>query len=298
MILRLSAIALLLVGLTSEAVAQPNSLIDYYGPRVIGIGESNRAGAIGATSIKLNPAGLALSRQLVFDASYGFRAEDSASIVMVSACDSTVAIPGCFYYQYFSAEPTIGGNDMKRRAHEWGYTSSRLLTPQIVLGLTGRYYDYNSDLTGEEDSSGFSFDAGLIFVASPAIKIAAVGYNLIGEESPQYPRAVATGLSLQAGPMVALSMDALWNLDTADGESTGRYGGGVQLFLRSADKLNGYPIRAGAVYDAQLGGTYLTGGIGYANPRFGIDIGARRQVDGDGDELLILAGLRVYGPQI
>jgi len=96
--------------------------------------------------------------------------------------------------------------------------------------------------------------------------------------------------------MLTLQMDGLWHLDVDDGQSTGRYGGGAELFLRSGDRQTGYPIRAGAVYDARGEAAYLTGGIGMVSAKFGLDIAARVQIDG-GDELTLAFGLRMFGPR-
>ena len=52
------------------AHAEPDSLDDLLGPREIAVGEAMRASATGATSIGLNPAGLPLNRELVFEGGY------------------------------------------------------------------------------------------------------------------------------------------------------------------------------------------------------------------------------------
>lgn len=288
-----AAIVALLVS-TSPALAD-TALSDYFGPRELSVGESLRAEATGARAITLNPAGLALTRQLVFEGSYGFRPEDSASSLAVSACDSTNAVPGCYYYRYFSAEPTVGATEFSRRAHELGIALSRALSPQIAVGVTTKYFDYNSDMLGEMDSDGFNVDAGLVFRPSSAFSIGMAGYNLVGADSPQYPRAVGGGLALRPSPNIGISADAVWNLETDEEQTPGRYGGGIEYFYRSSDKLSGYPIRAGAVYDNPTDSAWLTAGLGFTNPKLAIDVGARKQVDG-GDELLILAGLRLFGP--
>ena len=279
---------------TSPALGE-TSLSDYFGPRELSVGESLRAEATGARAITLNPAGLALTRQLVFEGSYGFRPEDSASSLAVSACDSTTAVPGCYYYRYFAAEPTVGATEFSRRAHELGVALARALSRQISVGVTTKYFDYNSDMLGEMDSDGFNVDAGLVFRASSAVSFGFAGYNLIGADSPQYPRAVGGGLALRPFETVGISADAVWDLETEDEQSPGRYGGGLEYFFRSADKLSGYPLRAGAVYDNPTDSAWLTAGVGFTNPKLAIDIGARKQIDG-GDELLILGGLRLFGP--
>jgi hypothetical protein len=96
---------------------------------------------------------------------------------------------------------------------------------------------------------------------------------------------------------LAVSFDAVWNLDHADGTSTGRYGGGLEYFLSSTHNTVGYPIRLGAVHDVADGTTDLTAGLGFATMKMGIDVAARKQVSGAGDDLLITAAIRIYGPR-
>ncbi len=273
-----------------SAGADENSLSDYLGPREVSVGESMRGAATGARAITLNPAGLSLARQLVFEGSYGFRGQDNASSLTVSACDSTNAVPGCYYYRYFTAKPTVGSTSFHRRAHEAGIALSRALGPRLSIGTTTKYFDYNSDLTGEEDAAGFAFDAGLMFSLSRSVSLGLVGHNIVAENSTQYPRAAAVGLSLRPVDGLSFSGDAVWNLDT---ESSGRYGGGAEYFYRSDSKTAGYPVRLGGVYDSSNDAAWATGGLGYTNPKIGVDIGARKQVQG-GDELLVLGGLRFF----
>lgn len=281
--------------LSSTAAADANSLTDYFGPREVSLGETMRADAYGSLATTLNPAGLALNRQLVFEGAYGYRPGDSASTVSVSACDSTVSVPGCFYYHYFGAEPALEGMDYARRVHEGGIAAARAITSRLFFGVNARYFDYESNLAGEKDSSGFAADFGLTLKATSHVQLAAVGYNLLAAESAQYPMGVGAGVTVRPVAALALGLDGLWNLDLPEGESTGRYGLGLEYFLQSADQLSGYPIRAGIVHDRELEGTYATAGLGYTSMKVGLDVGARKQIDG-GDELMVQAGLRVFGP--
>lgn len=279
-----------------SAQAEADSFTDNLGPRELALGESLRAGAVGSLSTVLNPAGLALNQQLVFEGSYGYRNADSASIASISACDSTTPVAGCFYYHYLSAQPDVTGMDTKRRFHDAGVSMARALSPQILIGTNTHFFDYNSNLAGEEDVRGYAVDVGMIFKPSPAVSVAGVGYNLIGTEAAQYPRGVATGLSLRPGQgNLGMSLDALWKLDTEDGEGTGRYGGGLEYFMGSGQEA-GYPLRAGGVYDAGADAGFVTLGVGFANAKMGFDVGGRKQVSGGGDELIIQAGLRLVGP--
>jgi hypothetical protein len=282
------------VSAVGPARADADALVDHLGPREIAVGESRRASAIGGMAVSLNPAGLPLTRELVFEGGYGYRPSDSASLVGVSACDSTTAMPGCFFYQYVTASPDVGGMESHRRAHTAGLTLSKSLADRIILGAAVRYFDYESDVMGEEDSSGLNWDLGATAKLTDSINLGVVGYNLWGEDSVQYPRAVGAGALISPVAPLALSVDGVWNLD-ADG-STGRYGGGAEWFFSGSGGQTGYPIRAGAVHDVALDGTYLTAGLGITTMKVGFDVGGRMQVDG-GDETLVIASLRLFGPR-
>lgn len=285
------------VFLSWSAGAGANSLTDYFGPREISVGETLRANALGSMATTLNPAGLALSRQLVFEGSYGYRPTDKASTVAASACDSTVPIPGCFYYHYFTAKPEIDGEEFSRRVHEFGIAAARTLSQRITFGMNTRYFNHKSNVSGESDSSGFAADAGLTVRATESVHVAVVGYNLVAADSVQYPRGVGAGIALRPSPQLSIGVDGLWNLDVPDGEGTGRYGGGIEYFIRAADGQTGYPLRVGVVYDNQIDSTYVTAGLGLTTLKIGIDVGGRKQVDG-GDEFIILGALRLFGPNL
>ncbi|RMH39840.1 MAG: hypothetical protein D6689_15485 [Deltaproteobacteria bacterium] len=294
-----AATALWIALLCPAARANANSLVDALGPRELALGESMRADATGSLATTLNPAGLPLSRSLVLETGYGYRPDDGASLVAVSACDSTVPVPGCFYYHYFRASPDVGGVDVRRRSHEVGYVIARRVG-SFVFGAKYKYFDYNFSpaSAGDDDASGHAADFGMTFVAGDSVRVGVVSYNLVSTaDSPQYPRAFGGGLVVRPAPSLSIAVDAAWNTDLPDGQDTGRYSGGVEYFIVAANRQAGYPLRAGVVYDDTGDRTYATGGLGYVTPKVGIDIGVRKQVGGDGDELLVVGSLRLFAPQ-
>src|SRR6185295_18621638 len=112
-----------------------------------------RGGATGAASVGLNPAGVALNRELVFEGGYGYRASDSASLIGASACDSTNAMPGCFFYGYAGSNPDASGMTLHRSTHVGGVSLSRVITPRLLFGATTKYFRFNSEMPGETNGS-------------------------------------------------------------------------------------------------------------------------------------------------
>lgn len=286
-----------MAALAPSASAEANSLFEYFGPRVVSVGEVGRADARDSASTTLNPAGLALSRTVVFEGSYGYQPGDSLSLVNINACDSTVAVAGCFYYRFLDASPELSTGTFDRRVHEFGANLARALSEQILIGVNLRYFDYDSELVDEGDDSGFTVDAGAVVRPTERIQLGVVGYNLIPQDTPQYPTAVGGGITVRPLPTLAIGADGVWDLDDDLDQGSGRYGVGTEYFFASSDQQSGFPVRAGYVYDNQLGGSFVSGGLGWLNSKFGLDIAVRRQVDG-GDELMLQAGLRLFGPAV
>jgi hypothetical protein len=285
-----------LAALAAGGVAGADSLNDQLGPREIAVGEALRGGATGAAGVYLNPSGLPLNRELVFEGGYGYRAEDSASLIGVSACDSTNAMPGCFFYDYAGESPELGGMTMHRTTHVGGMALSYSLLPRVLIGATTKYYHFTSSMVGESNASGTAFDLGATLRLTDLINLGVSAQNLWESSStPEFPRAVGGGLYAHLASVLALSFDARWKLDGND--RSARFGGGGELFLTGNHSQSGYPIRVGALHDNALGATYLSAGAGYASLNWGIDIAGRREVNG-GNETLIIASMRLFGPRL
>lgn len=290
------ATCILVTTLLGSAAADGDALVDSLGPREIAVGEALRGGATGSTAIGLNPAGLPLNQELVFEGGYGYRATDSASLLNISACDSTNVLPGCFFYDYAGSNPDlVMGVDSHRSTQIGGLSLAYPVAAGLSVGATGRYYSNTSNVMGEADTSGVTFDFGANYKINNLLSIGGALYNAFDPNTPDFPRAAGGGILARPLSILALSFDARWKL--IDGDHTARYGGGAELFLSTADGQTGFPIRAGVLHDSGLGMTYVSGGLGVSGMKYGIDAALRRSVDG-GDETLFVASLRFYGPRI
>jgi hypothetical protein len=280
--------------LITAGAASADGLGDSLGPREVAVGEGLRAGASGALATTLNPAGLPLSRVLVFEGSYGYRPDDSASLLSVSACDATNVAPGCFYYRYAGTSTDTGETDVDHRTHVVGGALARSIGARAMIGVGAKYVDFESSSGEETDVSGFLWDIGGLVRLTDTVNLGAVGYNVLGIDTPEFPRAVAGGVYMKPTAQIALGFDAKWALD--DSGDTGRYGGGGEYFVTGGRGEVGYPLRLGVVHDVTTG-TYVTGGLGMSTEKMAIDIGGRKQVS-DGDELLLTVSLRIFGPRL
>jgi hypothetical protein len=286
---------IVIAAIAAPARADDGTLEDTLGPREIAVGEALRGGATGATAIALNPAGLPLNREMVFEGGYGYRGSDDASLVDVSLCDSTSGMPGCLFYNYAGTNPDIDGMAEHTSTNLAGLALARALLPKIYVGAVARYFNVSSNLPGMS-TSGFNFDFGLDLRLSEAVSLGVSGQNVVGTDAPdQLPRAVGGGLLVRPIPSISLGFDARWRLE---GLQQGvRYGGGAEWFIRSSSGQTGVPIRLGALRDNGMDETYLSAGLGLAMMKWGIDVGARYSVQGLKDTQ-ILASLRIFGPRM
>jgi hypothetical protein len=277
-----------IMSLIGTAHADGDSLVDSLGPREVAVGEALRGSATGATAIGMNPAGLSLNRELVFEGGYGYRLSDSASLVGVSACDSTSAMPGCFYYKYTTTD--------MQHTHVAGSSLAYPVTPRVSLGSSVKYFNFSPDVMGgPPKTSGFTFDAGTTLRITDLVNLGIAGYNLFGKDSPEFQRAVGGGVLARPIPALAISFDARWKLESDD--RSARYGGGAELFLRSGNGQTGFPLRVGALRDNGLSSTFLSAGVGMASMKFAIDIAGRLAVSG-ADETMFIASMRFFGPRL
>jgi hypothetical protein len=279
----------------SSAYADGDTLVDMLGPREIAVGEAMRGGATGSTAIGLNPAGLPLNHELVFEGGFGYRLSDSASLVGVSACDSTVPAPGCFYYSYAGANPDITGVEMHRRTHMAGTSFGYPISPRFSIGSSLKYFNFSDDAMPTAKASGFNWDIGTTARVADMVSIGAALYNIWGADSPEFPRAIGGGILARPLPTLAVSFDTRWRLEGDD--KTARYGGGAELFLRNANGQTGFPLRIGGLHDNGMKSTYLSGGLGVSTLKFSIDVAARYAVSGT-DETTLIASMRFYGPRM
>jgi hypothetical protein len=183
----------------------------------------------------------------------------------------------------------------ERSTHVGGVTLSRLVVPRVSIGATTKYYSFKSDVMGECSASGFTFDLGATLRVTELVNMGVAAQNLWAtEESPRFPRSIGAGILARLAQSLALGFDMRWKLDGDD--HSARFGGGAELFLRSGTSL-GIPIRLGGLRDNGGDATYLSGGLGLAALRWGLDVTARREVAG-GDETTVMVSMRFFGPRM
>jgi hypothetical protein len=311
-------VALSLLGAARPARAQS----DFVGVRALGMGESQRATATGASGPLLNPAGMSLLRQYVIEGMYTFNVEQLGHIAHLSVVDSvTSRVAAGLFYTYIHAQPKLGFNwagghldsaTLTRTGHATGLSLSVPLGDRFILGATVKYLHFDTtaplpagtipkELTFDT-VNGITFDVGLLLRLGEKFNLTTVAYNLWDHGSRESP--LSLGLALAVIPIrtLTISFDAVMNFTgyktmkidpatskvTLEGRVTGRLGPGIEWLIG-----NRVPVRLGVTYDSGLPATYFTVGVGYVSSSFGIDLGYRAKVQG-GIENVIGLGVRLF----
>ncbi|HZS39984.1 MAG TPA: hypothetical protein VFF06_24290, partial [Polyangia bacterium] len=295
---------------------------DVPGARAVGMGEAMRAVPSGAEAPLLNPAGMSLARQYVIEAMYGFRVESLGHQAHVSVVDSVTAkLAAGLFYTFVYETPKLGfkwaggqvdSTTITRTGHAAGLALSYPLGDRFIIGATVKYLHLDSTAPLPpmtvppqitlDTVNGVTFDVGMILRLGDKFNIGLVGQNLWDHGSRESPLLLGIGLAYVPVRVVTLAFDTTINftgyqsykLDMAtqklslDGRVAARLGPGIEFLAGSK-----VPLRAGVVYDSGLPATYLTLGVGYLSPTFGIDLGYRVKLQG-GIENFLQIGFRLF----
>jgi hypothetical protein len=186
------------------------------------------------------------------------------------------------------------------------------LGDMLSLGVSGRYANFtlSDDLavpegqrmgepqvagqTGAPDQTfklkAFTLDAALTLRPIESLSISALGYNLIDTESPLAPLMVGGSVGLRVADQLMLGGDVLADLNTHDSfDGTKLVLGGGLEFLASGV----VPLRGGYQFDQGRKQHAVTGGVGFVDTRFGLQVGLRQVVAG-GKETHVMAALQYF----
>ncbi len=222
--------------------------------------------------------------------------------------------------------------DVTRQGNEAGISTAVPLGDHFAFGVTLKYANISTDgpnpaatatnkLPGRVvydsstlvDAKGFTMDVGILIKLTDTFGIGVVGSNIIPLHSIDTPAGLGFGLGYQVMPNLLLVADAQIDFDryrsqavdamgnpivpapdavgtplAGDRRTTVRAGGGLEYVAG-----NVVPIRAGYFQDTGMPGGFISAGVGYLGPSFGIDAGYRGKVVG-GNETLLALGLRVF----
>jgi hypothetical protein len=316
----LPAIGVLVCLALAASTARAQS--DFVGVRAMGMGEAQRATATGASGPMLNPAGMSLVRQYVLEGMYGVKIETVGHHANVSIVDSiTARIAAGLFYSFIYESPKLGFNwaggkidsaTLTRTGHAAGLSLSIPLGDRFIIGATAKYLHIDTtaplpmgtvpDHLTLDSVNGVTFDVGFLLRLGDKFNIGLIGYNLWDHGSRESPLSLGMGLAYVPLPVLSINFDCVVNFTgyqsyhfdamtgkvSLDQRTTARLGPGIEWL--AGRKV---PLRIGLVYDSGLPATFLTFGLGYLSPSFGVDLSYRTKVQG-GLENFLMLGIRIF----
>ncbi|HVJ20263.1 MAG TPA: hypothetical protein VM686_32835 [Polyangiaceae bacterium] len=288
------------VALPQAAQAEPSELPPNIGynyneietPRIAGMGGAQRALSNSISALFVNPANMAASRVYHLGALAQIWPEAKRQSYGAGAVDSIV-----------SASRVAGGlgatynlQDMDGIERKWTDVRFALAFPfseQFLAGAAGRYMWLSQDGEGQLQSSpaseglpdkdilkSITFDLGVTVKPSPAFAISVVGNNLSNPDHGFQPMSVGGGLGLTLGDF-GLEGDVVSDFGSWDENTLRAMLGGEGLFADHFAARLGYRFDQGAESHA------ISGGVGYIDRAFDVDIAVRRTVEGDGATAIV-----------
>ncbi|HVU00609.1 MAG TPA: hypothetical protein VHE30_02620 [Polyangiaceae bacterium] len=271
-------------------------------PRIAGMGGALRASSTSTEALYANPANMAVTRVYHVGAlaqiwpeaqrqSYGLAIVDS--IVSASRLAGGLAanwnrqdpdgVDRTFYDLRFglafpfSEHFFLGGSAKYLSLKEAGY-------PRGVYDL--RPSTASAGLNDKAIVSNLTFDAGMTLKPVPELAISLVGTNLTNPGNGFLPLGLGGGVGY-GNEDFTVEADVVGDFTTYDGTKVRAMAGGEYL---AADH---FPLRIGYRYDQGMQSHALTGGFGYVDTAYAVDLSLQRVVSGE-PSTAILIGFKYH----
>lgn len=271
-------------------------------PRQVAMGGALAASGASTTAIFYNPANLALARVQHFEGLAALGVESRRQSYGGAIADSyTNRVAGGVSGMWNS----LDADGVHRIWTDFRLGLGFQLSDKVLVGAAGKYQRINQTTSGgpfgqSAPSSGtpdsplvqsFTFDAGITVLPVSGLSIGLTGRNLTVPDNALMPTQVQGGIAY-TGAAFAIEADGMADFHTF-GKTKGRYMIGGEAFV--VDK---FPVRAGYQYDDGTKTHTVSGGIGYVEQAWSIELGVKRDVAGDRPATLGVLGLRVFYDQL
>lgn len=250
-----------------------------------------RANGYGITGVWGNPAGLAMAQVYHIGALASIWPEAKRQSYGITAMDSiTSRLAAGLGFVWSGQDP----DGLKRQTRDLRLALAYPFSQHVAFGMTGRYLHLRQDglgPLGQSYASGgladepmletFSFDAGLRIVPTESISFGVLGTNLSNPGHGLQPTTVGGGIGIGSREFF-IEADVVGDFTTWQKTTTQAMAGAE--FLAGGH----FPIRVGYRFDSGAESHAISGGLGYIDPSFAVELGARRAVAGDKYTALML----------
>ncbi len=282
--------------LTSTAYAQDpltdpaqTNAADLETTRGLALGAGARASAVSSSALAYNPAAMALAplyhveSQVQFSPAYG-RWAFGGNVVdsMTNKLAAGMSFIG-----------TMGGDGSGYSGMDGRVGLAFPIIDSLAIGVSGRYLSYGREGDApagvDQDApvgQGFTMD-GSIALSLDIVRIAAIAQNFIDIGSLLAPFRAGGSVALLIGDYFTISADALADL-TSFVNPEALVGGGLEFLAGGI-----VPLRVGYRYDSGRAVHSITGGLGYVDQKFGVEMAIRQDV-GNTDNTELMLSLRYF----
>jgi hypothetical protein len=266
-------------------------------PKVAATAGSLRATSNSTDALFLNPANIATARVYHLGAFASIWPQASRQTYGGGVVDSIVSssrVAGGFGGTYTRQDP----DGVDRKIIDLRFALAYPFSDSFFVGAAGRYLSAEQEgfprdlgqlrpsaaaagLAGEAIVKTFTFDAGLTVKPVKELSVSAVGYNLTDTGNGFLPLMLGGGVGYSAD-VFSVEADVLGDFTTYD-EAMMRAMGGGQILLGGH-----FPLRLGYRFDEGATSHLVTGGVGYLDTAYAVDLSIQRVVSGDSLTVVIL----------
>lgn len=273
--------------------------------RGMALGSGMRSASASTQAQAENPANLPVAALYHMESFFAYQPQAKRYGAGASVVDSATSRLAAG----LSARGLFGDNDSGDNSGWEGRLSLGMgLGDYVSLGLAGRYANLTvSDPRarperpvepgGDPDRTfkvkAFTLDAAVSIRPVSGLILSALGYNLIATDSPLAPQLLGGAVSYVIQSF-ALGGDLLVDTNRADVFSGGaklKVGGGLEWLAEGVA-----PVRVGYMYDQGRHQHFVTGGLGYVDQRFGVQLSVRQSVAGV-TETTVFSAVQYFVPQ-
>jgi hypothetical protein len=292
-------LGLLVTGTAHADRVVPPSRIE--SPRGVGLGSGVRAAAASTQAQAENPANLVVGGVYHIETFFAYDPtfkRYGTGVAVVDSMTSRLAAGMSFRALY-------GSNDAgKNEGWEAKLGLAIPVGELLSIGISGRYANFKiADTHARPETplvegqppdqrfglKAFTMDAAISLRPVPGFAISALAYNMVDTDSPLAPLMLGGSAAFSSAGLT-VGGDLLFDLNKQGLFSAPPVlvGGGIEYLASGVA-----PLRVGYAYDQGRGQNFVTGGIGFIDPRFGVQLSLRQTVNGPGETSLFL-GLQYF----
>lgn len=266
-------------------------------PRIAAMGGALRAFSSSADALFINPANMATSRVYHVGALAQIWPEASRQSYGLAIVDSIVSasrLAGGLGGTWTRQDPS----GVDRTSYDLRFALAFPFSEHFFLGATGRYLSMRQDgfprglfdlrpssaaggLQGKAIVQSITFDAGMTLKPIPELALSIVGTNLTDPGHGFLPLTFGGGVAYGTRDFT-VEGDALGDFTT--------YGETKARAMLGGEYLAGdhFPVRAGYRYDEGAQSHALTGGFGYVDTAYEVDLALQRVIVGERATAIII----------